>query len=201
MVVDDHFVVRIGLNDSINAEPDMEVVAQASNGLQGVEFYRKHKPDVALIDLRLPQLGGIETTAAICTEFHDARVIMLSTYDGDEDIYRALQVGARSYLLKTVQRDELLETIRRVHAGERYLPPEVAARLAARVGRSELTAREKEVLQWIVRGRSNKEIASALSVAEVTVKLHVSSILSKLQVADRTQAATTALERGIVHLR
>ena len=200
MVVDDHFVVRMGLSGSINVEPDMAVTTEASTGEQAVAAYRQHQPDIVLMDLKLPGMGGVEATEAICKEFPGAAVIMLSTHDGEEDIYRSLQAGARTYLLKTAARNELIDTIRAVNAGERSISPAVGGRLAERMTHPDLTAREIDVLHLIVKGRSNKEIASDLSIAEVTVKLHVGHILSKLNVNDRTQAATTALQRGIVHL-
>jgi DNA-binding NarL/FixJ family response regulator len=200
MVVDDHFVVRMGLSGSINVEADMTVTAEASTGEQAVAAYRQHRPDIVLMDLRLPGMSGVEATQAICREFPGAAVIMISTHDGEEDIYRSLQAGARTYLLKTAARNELIDTIRAVHAGERSISPAVGARLAERMMHPDLTAREIDVLRLIVKGKSNKEIASDLSIAEVTVKLHVGHILTKLSVNDRTQAATTALQRGIVHL-
>ena len=200
MVVDDHFVVRIGLAASINIEPDMVVAAEASTGQQAVELFRQHRPDIVLMDLKLPGMGGIEATSAICKEFPQAAVIILSTHDSEEDIYHAVQAGARSYLLKTAAREDLINTIRAVHAGERAIPPAIGARLAARMTRAELTAREIEVLRLIAQGQSNKEIARALQIAEVTVKLHVGHILTKLNARDRTQATTIALERGILHL-
>jgi two-component system NarL family response regulator len=200
LIVDDHFVVRMGLASSINMEADMSAIADASTGAQALKLYRKHTPDIVLMDLRLPDMTGIETTTAICKDFPEAKIIVISTYDGDEDIYRALQAGARSYLCKNVSREELLQTIRAVHTGQRYLPPPMAARLAERVHRPELSARELEVLQLIVKGMPNKEIAGHLSITEFTVKLHVGNILTKLNVADRTQASTTAIQRGIVHL-
>jgi len=200
LVVDDHFVVRMGLTGSINMEPDMMVVAAATTGEEAIALYRRHEPDVVLMDLRLPRLSGLDATVAILKEFADARIIILSTYEGDEDIHRALQAGARSYLLKTASRDDLLAAIRAVHSGQHFLLPDVASRLASRLHRPDLSEREQEVLGLVVKGRSNKEIAGALFISEVTVKLHVSSILSKLKVADRTQAATTAVQRGIVHL-
>lgn len=200
LVVDDHFVVRAGLSGSINAEPDLIVRFEASTGRQAVELYREHKPDIVLMDLRLPDMTGTEATRTIRQEFPAAKIIMLSTYDGVEDVYRALQAGAASYLLKSTQRDELLKAIRAVHAGERYVTPAIAAKLAERVSYTDLSSREMDVLRGIADGKSNKEIAAALSITEVTVKLHVRSILSKLQVNDRTQAVTAALQRGILHL-
>ncbi|HEX3720115.1 MAG TPA: response regulator transcription factor [Verrucomicrobiae bacterium] len=200
MVVDDHFVVRMGLSGSINVETDMMVASEASTGEQAVATYRKDRPDIVLMDLKLPGISGVEATKAICKEFPGAAVIMLSTHDGEEDIYRSLQAGARTYLLKTAARNELIDTIRAVHAGERAISPVVGARLAERMTHPDLTAREIEVLELIVKGKSNKEIAADLSIAEVTVKLHVGHILTKLGVNDRTQATTTALQRGIIHL-
>ena len=200
LVVDDHFVVRMGLAGSINIEPDMVVEAEASTGPQAIEYFRKHRPDVVLMDLKLPGMGGVEATSAICEEFPDAVIIMLSTHDGEEDIYRSIQAGARTYLLKTAAREELIQTIRAVHSGERCISPAIGARLAERMAHTELTARETEVLKLIARGRSNKEIGSALEIAEVTVKQHVGHILTKLKASDRTQATTTALQRGILHL-
>jgi DNA-binding NarL/FixJ family response regulator len=200
MVVDDHFVVRMGLAGSINIEADMVVEAEASNGQQAIASYRQHRPDIVLMDLNLPGMSGVEATSAICKEFPDASVIMLSTHDGEEDIYRSLQAGARTYLLKTAAREDLIQTIRAVHAGERAISPAIGARLAERMTHAELTSREVEVLKLIAKGRSNKEIGSALGIAEVTVKLHVGHILTKLNVHDRTQATTTALQRGILHL-
>ncbi|HZT59105.1 MAG TPA: response regulator transcription factor [Pyrinomonadaceae bacterium] len=200
IVVDDQAVVRQGFVSLINTVPGMTVIAEGINGQQAVELYRKHRPDVMLMDLRMPVMGGVEAITAIRREFPSARVVVLTTYDGDEDIYRSLQAGAQGYLLKDMFFDELEDAIRTVHAGGRRIPGVVAERLAGRVGGSELTGRELEVLKEIVRGRSNKEIAAALSISEATVKSHVNNILSKLGVDDRTQAATTALQRGIVHL-
>jgi len=200
MIVDDHFVVRMGLAAIINMQPDMAVVAEASNGQQAIDLFRRHRPDVVLMDLRLPGMNGVEATQAITREFPNSRIIVLTTYDGDEDIYRALQAGARAYLLKEMPGEELLEAIRAVRAGQRRIPAAIAARLADRVSRSELTQREMEVLKLIVKGLSNKEIGAALSITEGTVKIHINNILSKLGVSDRTQAATFALQQGIVHL-
>jgi DNA-binding NarL/FixJ family response regulator len=200
LVVEDHHIVRQGLVALLNTVPGMEVVAEASDGAIGVELFRKHQPDVTLMDLRLPNLGGAEAVAKIRTEFPAARIIVLTTFDGDEDIYRALQAGARGYLLKGMFGDELLDAIRAVHAGKTRIPAVVAERLAGRMGGQELTARELEVLRLIVRGQSNKEIGASLSISEATVKTHINSILSKMGVTDRTQAATAAIQRGIVHL-
>lgn len=200
MVVDDHFVVRMGLVGSLNIEPDMVVEVEASTGQQAIACYRQYHPDIVLMDLKLPDMSGVEAMNAICRESPDASIIMLSTHDGEEDIYRSLQAGARSYLLKTAAREELIHTIRAVHTGERCISPTIGARLAERMTHTELTSREIEVLKLIATGKSNKEIGSALQIAEVTVKLHVGHILAKLKASDRTQAATTALRRGILHL-
>jgi two-component system NarL family response regulator len=200
LIVDDHPVVREGLAAIINRQPDMKVVAEAGDGLEAINVFSEHRPDVTLMDLRLPRASGVEAIGAIRRDHTSARIIVLTTYDGDEDIFRALQAGAQGYLLKDVFREELLQAIRTVHAGLRCIPSGVANRLAERMGEPELTQRETEVLTLIVRGHSNKDIAIALSITEGTVKGHVNSILSKLGVSDRTQAATTALQRGIVPL-
>lgn len=201
MVIDDQAVVRQGFVALINTVPGMVVVAEGTNGEQAIELFRQHKPDITLMDLRMPVLGGVDAIARIRREFPKARIIVLTTYDGDEDIYRSLQAGAQGYLLKDMFFEELEEAIRKVHAGARRLPTVVAERLAERMGGSDLTGRELEVLELIVKGRSNKEIASTLKISEATVKSHINNILGKLGVSDRTQAATTALQRGIVHLR
>jgi DNA-binding NarL/FixJ family response regulator len=200
MLVDDHYMVRVGLASIIALEQDMTVCAEASTGEQAIALFRTAQPDVTLMDLRLPGLSGSEATQAIHTEFPDARIIVLSTYVCDEEIYNALQAGAMAYLVKSVQREELTKAIRKAAAGQRHIPQEVAARLADRVGRSNLSAREIDVLRLLVGGRRNRAIASALDITEGTVKLHVSNILSKLGVADRTEAVTVALQRGIVQL-
>lgn len=200
LIVDDHFIARAGLTASINAEADMRVIAEAVNGGQAIDAYRQHRPDVVLMDLRLPEMDGIEATAAIRAEFPQARVIAISTYYGDEDVYRALQAGARGYLVKDVRREELLEAVRAVHRGQRRLPPQVAEQLAERLPHSELSPRETEVLKLIVGGLSNREIAGELHISEITVKIHVTNILGKLGVRDRTQAVSAALRRGIVHI-
>ncbi len=201
MVIDDQAVVRQGFVALINTVADMTVVAEGTNGRQAIDLYRLHRPDVALMDLRMPELGGVEAIMAIRKEFPDARLIVLTTYDGDEDIYRSLQAGAQGYLLKDMFFEELEDAIRKVHGGSRRIPAHVAERLAERMGSSDLTGREIEVLEQIVAGHSNKAIASRLNISEATVKSHINSILSKLGVSDRTQAATTALQRGLVHLR
>lgn len=200
LIADDHPIVRDGLNAVINDQPDMEVVAEAANGKEAVQLAQQHRPDVMLIDLRMPQMNGVEAIKTIRTEWPEARFIILTTYDGDEDIYRALQAGAQAYLLKGMSRFELLDTVRAVHAGHKRIPPEVAAKLAGRISAAELTARELDVLKLIVAGHNNKEIGVNLSITEGTVKAHVNSILGKLGVNDRTQAVTEAMRRGIIHL-
>ncbi len=200
LLADDHAVVREGLAAMIGRRPDMEVVAEAENGVRAVELARQHRPDVILMDLRMPQMGGVEALSAIRAEQPGARVIVLTTFDGDEDIYRALQAGAQAYLLKDTPRDELLDAIRAVHQGLRRIPPEVAAKLAERVTAPDLTPRELDVLRLVALGQSNKEIAAALTIAEGTVKIHVNNLLGKLGAASRTQAVTEALKRGLIHL-
>ena len=200
MLVDDHYLVRMGLASIIALEPDMTVCAEASTGEQAQALFRAQRPDVTLMDLRLPGMSGTDTVQAIREEYPEARIVMISTYVCDEEIYGALQAGAMAYLVKSVQREELMRAIRKAAAGQRHIPPEVATRLADRVSGSQLSTREVEVLRFLVSGRRNREIASALDIAEGTVKLHVSSILSKLGATDRTEAVTRALQRGIVQL-
>jgi DNA-binding NarL/FixJ family response regulator len=200
LVAEDHLVARVGVSAIVNMQPDMKVIAEATNGQQAVEMYRTHQPDVALLDMRMPVMSGVEAAAAIRKEYPHARMIALTTYGGDEDIRRALAAGVKSYLTKDVLHDELLKAIHAVYGGQTYLPAVVAAALAAQMPRPDLSAREVQVLELIVRGLANKQIAYALSIAEHTVKNHVKSILSKLGVQDRTQAATAAIQRGIVHL-
>ncbi len=200
LIADDHSVVREGLAAMIARRADMQVVAEAGDGRQAVDLARRHRPDVILLDLRMPELGGVAAIHQIAADVPAARVIVLTTFDGDEDIFRALQAGARAYLLKDTPREALLEAIRAVHAGQKRIPPEVAAKLADRLLAPELSARELDVLRQIVAGRSNKEAGAALGISEGTVKVHVNSLLGKLGVADRTQAVTEALRRGLVRL-
>jgi two-component system NarL family response regulator len=200
LVVEDHHVVRQGLVALLSVADGLEVVGQAADGVEAITQFRKHQPAITLIDLRLPRLSGVEVIERIRMESPGARFIVLTTYDGDEDIYRALQAGARSYLLKGMTSEELIAAIRTVHAGRQHIPAAVAQRLAERVGTEELTQRELDVLEQIVHGKSNKEIAVELLISEATVKTHINSLLSKLGVSDRTQAATAALQRGIVPL-
>lgn len=200
LVADDHHIVRSGLAASLGLEDDFEIVGEAESGTQAIALFPKVTPDVVLMDLRMTDGGGIESTAALRAQAPDARVIIYTTFDGDEDIYRAVQAGARGYLLKSAPRGELLTAIRTVAAGERYLPPELAKRLAERVSGPDVSEREIEVLRLISAGKSNKEIGATLHIAEDTVKRHVSNILTKLGVSDRAQAATEAIRRGFLHL-
>jgi len=200
MIVEDHFVVRVGLAAIINSQPDMVTVAEASNGRQAIELFDQHQPDVTLLDLRLPGMNGLEVITAIRGKHPKARVIVLSTYGGDEDIFRAFQAGARAYFLKDIKGQDLINAIRAVRAGQRPLPPEIAARLADRIPRSELSPRELEILKLISRGGSNKEIANSLNISEGTVRVHASNIFAKLGCSDRAQAVTEAFKRGIIYI-
>ena len=201
MLVEDHQVVRQGLVALLSSMDDLEVVGSVGDGLESVELFRKLQPDVTLMDLQMPKLGGVETIRQIRGEFPQARVIVLTTFDGDEDIYRALQAGARAYLLKGMPLEELLTTIHAVHSGKLHIPSSVAEKLAERLSGQELTARELSVLERIVAGRANKEISADLFISEATVKTHINSLLGKLGVADRTHAATVAIQRGLVSHR
>jgi DNA-binding NarL/FixJ family response regulator len=200
LVVDDHFMVRMGLSASLNVEPDLEVVAEAESGEEALDAYRRHSPTIVIMDVRLPGMSGADASAAIIREFPGARILMLSTHAGEEEIYRALQAGARGYVLKSTVREELLHAIREVSEGRRFLDPVVAPVLAERMSHRSLTSRELEVLRMVVKGLGNKEIANTLNLSETTVKLHVSHVLAKLNVEDRTQAATAAIRRGIILL-
>lgn len=200
IVIEDHPVVRQGLVALLSNAPDIEVVGSASDGLEGIQVFRSVRPDVTLIDLQMPRLGGVGAIQQMRKDWPDARFIVLTTFDGDEDIYRAMQAGAKAYLLKGMEVEELLMAIRTVHAGRASVPSSIAEKLAQRVGAQDLTAREVEVLGRIVAGRANKEIANDLNISEATVKSHVNSLLGKLGVDDRTHAAVVALQRGIVHL-
>ena len=198
LIADDHLVVREGLSALLNRRPDMKVVAEASDGVSAVELFCQHQPDVGLIDLRMPRMSGLEAILAIRQLAPDARLVVLTTFDGDEDIYRALRAGAKGYLLKDTSLEEMLECVRAVHAGKSCLPPKVAAKLANRMGSSDLSRRELEVLRLMVDGKSNKEIGDILHIAEGTVKVHVNHILDKLGVSGRTAASVAAVERGII---
>jgi DNA-binding NarL/FixJ family response regulator len=200
LVVDDHPIVREGLTAVLNRRVDMSVVAEVGDGKTAVAVFAQHRPDITLMDLRMPEMGGVEANRNIRADFPQARIIVLTTYDGDEDIYRGLQAGAKAYLLKDTPREELLDTIRAVHSGQKWIPTEIAARLADRLMAPDLTEREMDVLRLIVAGKSNREIGAALSITEGTVKTHVNNLLGKLNVSDRTQAVTEAFRRGLVHL-
>jgi DNA-binding NarL/FixJ family response regulator len=200
LVADDHLILRLGLVTLVNGETDMRVVAEASSGTQVVELFKQHRPDITLMDLRMPGLNGVEAIAAICAEEPEARVIVLTIHKGDEAVYQALRAGARGYLLKDIATDDILAAIRSVHDGRRCIPPAIAARMAERIRHSDLTPREIDVLKLIAKGFSNKQIGDRLGIAEATVKNHVVSLLGKLGVQDRTHAVTLALERNIIDL-
>jgi two-component system NarL family response regulator len=200
MVVDDHPAFRMGITALVERQPDMVLVGETGDGREVLELYRRTRPDVVLMDLRLPGLSGVEAIIALCKEFPDCRVIVLTTYSCDEDIYRACQSGARSYLLKDTPKEEIVATIRAVHAGQQPMPSNVAQQLARRLQREELSQRELDVLESLVKGRSNKEIAAALFISEPTVKTHLQNLFAKLGVQDRVGAVVAALRHGIVHL-
>jgi DNA-binding NarL/FixJ family response regulator len=200
LAVDDHLLLRKGIAALIGAEPDMELVAEAANGKEAIAEFRKHRPDVTLMDLQMPEMSGIECIIAIRSDFPNARIIVLTTYPGDMQVLRALKAGARAYLLKGQVSKELPEVIRAVHAGKKRIPPEIAAELAEHTAEDDLSAREMDVLRLIAAGNANKEIAGKLFIAEETVKSHVTNILAKLQANDRTHAVTIALKRGIIEI-
>jgi len=200
LIADDHSVVREGLASLVKRKSDMVVVAEASNGREAVELWKEHRPDVTLLDLRMPELDGVGAIKEIREIDENAHIVVLTTYDGDEDIYRAIKAGAKAYLLKDTARDALVETVRRVHAGETYLPPQLAAKLAERVSGEALSPREIDVLQRMAVGKSNKEIGAELFISEGTVKTHIKSIFSKLDVVSRTEAVATATRRGLIQL-
>src|SRR5277367_1601910 len=198
--VDDHPLLREGIATIINSQPDMTMVSQAANGADGIQEYRRHKPDVTLMDLRLPDLSGIDAMIAIRADFPEARIFMLTTFEGDVEIQRALQAGARGYLLKNMPPSELVQVIRQVHAGKKRVPPEVAAHLAEHMSDESLTTREVEVLRRVAGGNRNRDIAELLFISEETVKVHMKHIMDKLGAQDRTQAIAIALRRGIIQL-
>jgi two-component system NarL family response regulator len=200
LVVDDHPLIRAGLIATISPEPDMAVVGEASTGREGLELYREHQPDITLMDLRMPDMGGVEAIGTIRAEFPSAKIIILSTYQGDEDIFRALDAGAVTYLLKDTLAEKLVEIVREVARGGRPVLPEIAQRLTERMFQPALTNREIEVLHLLARGMRNKEIAADLKISDETVQGHVKNILAKLSVHDRTEAVAVAVRRGIVHL-
>lgn len=198
--VDDHPLLREGIAALVNNQPDMLVIAQASTGAEAVQLFKKHLPDVTLLDLRLPDMSGIDTLIAIRTEFPNARVIMLTTFEGDVEIQRALQAGAYGYLLKNMPPSELLDVIRSVHSGKKRIPAEIAAQLAEHMGDEALTDREVEVLQQVAGGNRNRDIAEKLFISEETVKVHIKHIMEKLGATDRTQAVAIGVRRGIIQL-
>jgi DNA-binding NarL/FixJ family response regulator len=199
LLVDDHIIVRMGVSLGINGQPDMEVVAQAENGNEAIELYREHQPDVVVLDLRMPKQNGIETIAALHRESGGVRILVLSSFSGGDEISAALEAGALGFIGKEASLADLLDAIRRVHAGEQVLAHELGLRLATRIS-SQLSARELEVLRLIGKGLSNKDIGSTLGLAEATVKARVTGILSKLRVLDRTQATLVAIKRGLIHV-
>ena len=198
--VDDHPLLSEGIATMINSQPDMQLISQASSGSEAIQQYREHRPDVTLMDLRLPDLSGIDAMIAIRTEFPEARVVMLTTFEGDVEIQRALQAGARGYLLKNMPPSEILDVIRHVHAGKKRVPPQVAAHIAEHMSDEDLTAREVEVLRKIAGGNRNKDIADLLFISEETVKVHIKHIMDKLGAKDRTQAIAIGVRRGIIEL-
>ena len=200
LIADDHTVVREGLVSLVKRKSDMVIVAEASNGREAVDLWKEHRPDVALLDLRMPELDGVSAIKEIRELDPNAHIVVLTTYDGDEDIYRAVKAGAKAYLLKDTARDALVDCVRKVNAGETYLPAPLAAKLAERVSGDALSAREIEVLQRVAAGKSNKEIGAELFISEGTVKSHVKSIFTKLDVVSRTEALATATRRGLIQL-
>ena len=200
LAVDDHVLFREGLAALLVNQSDVQLVAEASDGREAIEQFRRHRPDVTLMDLQMPEMNGLDALSAIRAEFPEARIIVLTTFDGDEDIYRAIQAGAKGYLLKDVPREALMDSIRRVHAGETSLPMHLVAKLAERVSGDTLSKREIEVLKLMAKGRSNKEIASALFISEGTVKSHGKAIFAKMNVVSRTEAVAEATRRGLIRL-
>ncbi len=200
LTVDDHPLLREGVTAMIKSQRDMELVAEASTAKEGLEQFRRHRPDITLMDLRLPDMNGVDAMAAIRTEFPDARIIVLTTFEGDVEIQRALEAGARGYLLKSMPPKELLEGIRQVHAGKKKIPPEIVAQLAEHLSDETLTAREVEVLRQVAGGNRNRDIAERLFISEETVKVHVKHVMEKLGASDRTEAVAIAIRRGIIQL-
>lgn len=198
--VDDHPLVRKGVAAILSTEPELRLIAEGENAEQAVALFRQTRPDVTLLDLRLPDRSGVEVTKEIRREFPDARIIALTSYDGDQDIYRALEAGVRGYLLKEMVHTEIIRAIRTVHQGKRFIPPEVSQQLSAFFPEVALTPREAEVLLWVARGLGNKEIGEQIGTAAGTVKAHIENILGKLEAKDRTHAVTIAVQRGIIHL-
>lgn len=200
LIADDHTILRQGLVALLEPEPDLSVVAQAGDGQEAVQMFSQYQPNVVLMDLRMPKMDGVAAISAICAEFANAQIVVLTTYDGDEDIYRGLRAGAKGYLLKDAEPNQLFAAIRTVSAGGKYIPPTVGVKLAERMANPSLTERELEVIHLIVAGKTNQEISAILHISESTVKFHVNNILCKMSVSDRTQAAIVALKRGIASL-
>jgi DNA-binding NarL/FixJ family response regulator len=200
LIVDDHPIMRFGIATIVNATPDMTAIAQAGSGEEAIELFERHLPDITLMDLRLPGMSGVDAIRAIMARHPNSKFVVLTTYEGDEDIHQALEAGARSYIIKGMPHEALVGALRRVYQGGRFLPSPVSRVLSTRTPNSDLSQREREVLNLIVKGRSNKEIAGDLGITEATVKCHVGVILSRLNVTDRTQAAIAALQRGLIHL-
>lgn len=200
LIADDHYIVRLGLIALVSTEPDMEVVGQAADGAEALELFARFQPDLVLLDMRMPVKNGVETAMEIHSKFPSAGIIMLTAFDGDDEIHKALQAGARGYVFKNTTGEKLIPALRAVVAGQRWIPKEVASRLASRKTFEELTPRELQVLKILATGLANKEIAEVLSITEYTVKDHLKNILGKLRVSDRTEAVTTAVQRGIIHL-
>ena len=200
MVVDDHMLIRMGLVTASKVERDIVVVAEVEDGEATLENYRKHRPDVVIMDLRLPGMDGIETIKSLRQEFAEAKILVLSTYGLEEDIYRAVQAGASGYLLKDMPLKRIVEAIRIIHSGENYFPEEISSRIASRLSRPVLTARELDVLQMVAKGRSNREIGDDLGIVEGTVKAHITNIFAKLRAVDRTQAVTNAIKQGVLQI-
>ena len=200
MIVDDHPLMRVGVAAIINARPDMEVIAQAGTAAEAIALHRQHRPDITLMDLRLPDSSGVTAIREIRRTQPVARFVVLTTYEGDEDIHQALESGAQGYIIKGMPHETLIHALKRVHAGGRFLPPPVAKALESRTPDASLSPREREVLQLLVQGKSNKEIAKQLGIAEATVKCHFRVIFMRMGVTDRTQAVVSALQRGLVHL-
>ncbi len=200
LIVDDHAVMRLGLAEAIDGERDMMVIGEARNGTEAIDLYRQHRPDVVTMDFQLPGADGSEITRQLRTEFPDVRVVILSVFEGEEDIWRAVSSGALGYVLKSAEVEDVIEAIRHIFAGDTYFPAAISSKLSLRRSRESLTSRELRVLREIVGGRTNKEIAATLNMSEALVKLEISNTLTKLDVADRTQAAVVAVQRGIIHL-
>jgi DNA-binding NarL/FixJ family response regulator len=200
LCVDDHPLLREGIAAIINNQPDMWLVAEATNGTEGIEGFRKHRPDVTLMDLRLPDMSGVDSLIAIRADFPEARIIMLTTFEGDVEVHRALEAGARAYLLKSMPHKELVDAIRRVHAGKKSIPPVIATSLAEHLGDEALTQREIEILRCVAEGNRNREIADRLFISEETVKVHIKHVMEKLGATHRTQAVAIAVRRGIIQV-